>query len=211
MESGLVCFRDLAFFNFLLPLVDAMVFPLPFGLPLWAVGPFICKSESKCPVQRERNSSRAKCGGCNYRISLARPRAPEITLNKSTYVEKFNLIQRQAFKAADTRTANAQLKTGECRVETRTAALGGHFTVSSRPGSPVSDWQPHARQPTDQETELTLLCNESGLVCFRTLAFPSFLVDFFDAMVFLLRLSCPQGRSVPCMQIRGQMSSPTRA
>jgi hypothetical protein len=39
MESGLVCFRDLAFFNFLLPLVDAMVFPLPFGLPLWAVGP----------------------------------------------------------------------------------------------------------------------------------------------------------------------------
>jgi hypothetical protein len=57
MESGLVCLIDLAFFNFLLPLVDAMVFPLPFGLPLWAVGPFICKSESKCPVQRERNSS----------------------------------------------------------------------------------------------------------------------------------------------------------
>ena len=39
MESGLVCLIDLAFFNFLLPLVDAMVFPLPFGLPLWAVGP----------------------------------------------------------------------------------------------------------------------------------------------------------------------------
>lgn len=60
----------------------------------------ICKSGAKCPVQRERNSSRVKCGGCNDLISLTRPRAPEITLNKSKDVEKFNLIQRYTFTTA---------------------------------------------------------------------------------------------------------------
>jgi hypothetical protein len=57
---------------------------------------------------------------------------PEITLNKSKYVEKFNLIQRQAFKTGDARTANAQLKTGEFRVETRTVMLGGHISSAEQ-------------------------------------------------------------------------------
>ena len=96
-----MCVKALAFFNFLVDFfVAAMFFPLPFGLPPWAVGPYICKSGAKCPVQRERNSSRVQCGGCNDRISLTRPRAPKISLNKSTYVEKFNLFERQTFTAA---------------------------------------------------------------------------------------------------------------
>ena len=38
------------------------------------------------------------------------------------------------------------------------------------------------------------------------LAFLSFLVAFFDAMVFLLLSNCALGRSRPYRQIRGQMS-----
>ena len=145
----------------------------------------ICKSGAKCPVQREHNSSRVKCGGCNDRISLTRPRAPEITLNKSKYVEKFNLIQRQGFKTADARTANAQLKTGEFRIETRTVTLGGHIVVPSRQGSPVSIWRPHARQSSDQ-TQTVFEFRESGLVCLIDLAFFNFLLALVDAMIFLL-------------------------
>jgi hypothetical protein len=145
----------------------------------------IRKREANCPVQRERNSSRVKCGGCHDRISLTRPRAPEITLNKSKYVEKFNLIQRQAFKTADARTANAQPKTGEFRVETRTVTLGGHIAVPSRRGSPTSIWRPHARQSSDQ-TQTVFEFRESGLVCLIDLAFFNFLLALVDAMIFLL-------------------------
>jgi hypothetical protein len=39
MASGLVCVKGLAFFNFLVDFffVATMFFPLPFGLPRWAV------------------------------------------------------------------------------------------------------------------------------------------------------------------------------
>jgi len=81
-----------------------------------------------------------------------------MSLNKSTLVEKFN---------AD---------------NTLESPKHGTRTVPRRRGSPVSNWQPHARHPADQiQTVLEVML--SGLVCFRGLAF---FRDFFDAMVFLL-------------------------
>ena len=71
-----------------------------------------CKSKTKCPVERGCNSSPSECGGCNDRISLTRPRAPEITLNKSTYVEKFNLFERQTFTAASLGHKVGQVSSG---------------------------------------------------------------------------------------------------
>src|ERR1700675_3536215 len=108
----------------------------------------ICKSGAKCPAQRERNPSRVKCGGCNDRISLTRPRAPEIALNKSKYVEKFNLIRRQAIKTADPRTADAKLETGKFRVEMRTVRLGGQISRAEQAGAASQHlatpcWTPH--------------------------------------------------------------------
>lgn len=44
----------------------------------------IGKSGAKCLVERERNSSRVECGGCNGRIPSRLPAHPEIMLNKST-------------------------------------------------------------------------------------------------------------------------------
>src|SRR5271168_1837762 len=50
----------------------------------------------------------------------------------------------------------------------------------------------------------------SGLVASSFLPFWSFLVAFFDAMVFLLGSDCPHGRLPPYKQIPGQLSSRTR-
>ena len=108
-----MCVKALAFFNFLVDFfVAAMFFPLPFGLPAGRAVPYICKFGANVQSNASVNHLALQCGACNGRISSTRPRAPEITLNKSTYVEKFNLFERQTFTAASLGHKVGQVSSG---------------------------------------------------------------------------------------------------
>jgi hypothetical protein len=105
--------------------------------------------ELRAPIQLNRvNTScfprQEHPHGAAHGLALADPLAG-ILDDPLTRRDRFFGEHAKPFNA---RTANAQLKTGEFRLETRTVTLGGHITVPSRRGRQAAIGNPMLDNPT---------------------------------------------------------------